>query len=132
MPISKLELSEATTMLLDRYIREKVILVVSQQIDKSEWSDEPILILKSYQNQMRQDIKDLWIQFDRHAERLTDIEKKITLKGLTSLELSADPMKILEVRIKRLEARMPNDDDIVRFEERIKGLELKLQNTKEN
>ena len=132
MPISKLELSEATTMLLDRYIREKVILVVSQQIDKSEWSDEPILILKSYQNQMRQDIKDLWIQFDRHAERLTDIEKKITLKGLTSLELSADPMKILEVRIKRLEARMPNDDDIVRFEERIKGLELKLQNTEEN
>jgi len=132
MPISKLELSEATTMLLDRYIREKVILVVSQQIDKSDWSDEPILILKSYQNQMRQDIKDLWIQFDRHAERLTDIEKKITLKGLTSLELSADPMKILEVRIKRLEARMPNDDDIVRFEERIKGLELKLQNTEEN
>ena len=132
MPISKLELSEATTMLLDRYIREKVILVVSQQIDKSDGSDEPILILKSYQNQMRQDIKDLWIQFDRHAERLTDIEKKITLKGLTSLELSADPMKILEVRIKRLEARMPNDDDIVRFEERIKGLELKLQNTEEN
>ena len=132
MPISSLELSESTTMLLDRYIREKVILVVSQQIDKSDWSDEPILILKSYQNQMRQDIKDLWIQFDRHAERLTDIEKKITLKGLTSLELSADPMKILEVRIKRLEARMPNDDDIVRFEERIKGLELKLQNTEEN
>ena len=41
-------------------------------------------------------------------------------------------MKILEVRIKRLEARMPNDDDIVRIEERIKGLELKLQNTEEN
>jgi len=132
MPISKLELSEATTMLLDRYIREKVILVVSQQIDKSDWSDEPILILKSYQNQMRQDIKDLWIQFDRHTERLTEIEKKITLKGLTSLELSADPMTILEERIKRLEARMPNDDDIVRFEERIGRLELKVQNTKEN
>ena len=132
MPISKLELSEATTMLLDRYIREKVILVVSQQIDKSEWSDEPILILKSYQNQMRQDIKDLWIQFDRHTERLTEIEKKITLKGLTSLELSADPITILEERVKRLESRMPSDDDIVRFEERIGRLELKVQNTKEN
>ena len=132
MPISSLELSESTTMLLDRYIREKVILVVSQQIDKSEWSDEPLLILKSYQNQMRQDIKDLWIHLDRHAKRLSEIEKKITLKDLTSLELSADPMKILEERIKRLEARMPNDDDIVSFEERIRGLELKLQNTEEN
>ena len=132
MPISSLELSEATTMLLDRYIREKVILVVSQQIDKSDWGDEPLLILKSYQNQMRQDIKDLWIQFDRHAERLTEVEKKITLKGLTSLELSADPIKIMEERIKRVESRMPSDNDIVRFEERIKQLETKLQNTEEN
>ena len=132
MPISSLELSEATTMLLDRYIREKVILVVSQQIDKSEWSDEPLLILKSYQNQMRQDIKDLWIHLDRHAKRLSEIEKKLILKDLTSLELSADPMTILEEQIKRLEARMPNDDDIDRFEERIRRLESKLQNTEEN
>ena len=132
MPISSLELSESTTMLLDRYIREKVILVVSQQIDKSEWSDEPILILKSYQNQMRQDIKDLWIQFDRHTEQLVEIKKKISPQVLTSLELSADPMTILEERIKRLESRMPSDDDIVRFEERIGRLELKVQNTKEN
>jgi len=132
MPISSLELSEATTMLLDRYIREKVILVVSQQIDKSDWGDEPLLILKSYQNQMRQDIKDLWIQFDRHAERLAEVEKKLTLKGLTSLEISADPIKILEERMKRVESRMPSDNDIVRFEERIKQLETKLQNTEEN
>ena len=132
MPISSLELSEATTMLLDRYIREKVILVVSQQIDKSDWGDDPLLILKSYQNQMRQDIKDLWIQFDRHAERITEVEKKLTLKGLTSLEISADPIKIMEERINRVESKLPSDKDIVKFEERIRLLESKLQSTEEN
>ena len=41
-------------------------------------------------------------------------------------------MTILEEQIKRLEARMPADEDIDRFEERIRRLESKLQITEEN
>jgi len=100
---SSMNLDEATAMKLDRYVGEKVISVVSKEIDKEKWSDESILLLKSYQNEIRQSIKDLWIKFDRHNELILEIKNKINPQVLTSLELSNDPVKILEDRVRQLE-----------------------------
>ena len=96
MPMRSLGLSDESSMQLDRYVKEKVIAVVSKEINKDEWGDDPILLLKSYQNQMRADIKDLWIQWDRHTEEIKKIKKRITSEVLTSLELSDDPITLLE------------------------------------
>ena len=38
----------------------------------------------------------------------------------------------MEERIKRVESKMPSDKDIVKFEERIRLLESKLQSIEEN
>ena len=110
MPMRSLGLSDESSMQLDRYVKEKVIAVVSKEINKDEWGDDPILLLKSYQNQMRADIKDLWIQWDRHTEEIKKIKKRITSEVLTSLELSDDPITLLEKRITLLEKRIPNKD----------------------
>jgi hypothetical protein len=109
MPFYKVGLDEATAMQLDRYIKEKVISIVSQEINKDEWDKDSILLLKSYQNELRQGIKDLWIQFDRHTEQLTATYKIVTgdnQTAKTSLELSTCPLKLLEERITQLEKRI--------------------------
>ena len=87
MPMRSLGLSDESSMQLDRYVKEKVIAVVSKEINKDEWGDDPILLLKSYQNQMRADIKDLWIQWDRHTEEINKIKKT---KGVKIFAISGD------------------------------------------
>jgi hypothetical protein len=129
MPIRSLGLSDESSMQLDRYVKEKVIAVVSKEINKDEWGDDPILLLKSYQNQMRADIKDLWIQWDRHTEEINKIKKRITSEVLTSLELSDDPIRVLEARISRLERRIPNKEQeaLTLLDTKLWELEVKVQ-----
>ena len=129
MPMRSLGLSDESSMQLDRYVKEKVIAVVSKEINKDEWGDDPILLLKSYQNQMRADIKDLWIQWDRHTEEIKKIKKRITSEVLTALKLSDDPITLLEKRITLLEKRIPNKDQeaLTLLDTRIWQLEVKIQ-----
>ena len=78
---------------------------------------------------MRADIKDLWIQWDRHTEEIKKIKKRITSEVLTSLELSDDPITLLEKRITLLEKRIPNKDQeaLTLLDTRIWQLEVKIQ-----
>ena len=113
MPFYNVGLDEATAMHLDRYITEKVISVISKEIDKKEWSDEAILLLKSYQNELTLGIKDLGILYNRHTEQLAKIYKIIDgdiEKARTRLELSIDPVKLLEERVAHLEQRIQRKD----------------------
>ena len=102
-------LDETTALHLDRYITEKVLSVISLEIDKEKWSDESILLLKTYQNELRAGIKDLGILHNRHTEQLAKIYEIVTGDIETAkirLELSNNPVQLLEERVAHLEKRL--------------------------
>jgi hypothetical protein len=109
MPIYNLGLSETTARHLDRYVTEKILEVISKSIDKKEWADDPILLLATYQNELRAGIKDLGILHNRHTEQLAEIYNIIDQdfeRAKTRLEANGNPVKLLEDRIFQLEKQI--------------------------
>lgn len=109
MPIYNLGLNETTSKHLDRYVTEKVLEVLSKAIDKKEWADDPILLLSTYQNELRAGIKDLGILHNRHTDQLAEIYKIVDEdfeRAKTRLEVNNNPVKLLEDRVFQLEKQI--------------------------